>query len=234
MHLSNSVVLLSATDLTDYLACEHLTQLELMVTRGELARPTRDDPSLDLVSRRGQEHEQRYLARLKSERREVVEIPWTGADTAGLAAAHAATLDALCRGADVVYQAALFDGRWRGYADFLFRVDRPTALGSFGYEVADAKLARHVRVGALLQMCHYAEQLGRIQGQEPERIHVVLGMGERKPYRLRDYSAYYRHAKRQFEEAVEGPPRETYPHPTEHCAVPTSSGSVTVMSARRM
>jgi len=31
-------------------------------------------------------------------------------------------------GADIVYQAAFFDGTWRGRADFLYRVDAPSDL----------------------------------------------------------------------------------------------------------
>ena len=46
-----------------------------------------------------------------------------------------------------IYQATFFDGRWRGHADFLLRVDRrePQRLGDWHYEVADTKLARHVK-----------------------------------------------------------------------------------------
>ena len=55
-------------------------------------------------------------------------------------------------GADVIYQATFFDGRWRGHADFLLRVDTPSDLGAWSYEVADAKLARRVKAAAVLQM----------------------------------------------------------------------------------
>ena len=44
-------------------------------------------------------------------------------------------------GADVVYQGFLFDGSWLGYPDFLRKVDRPSKLGSWSYEVIDTKLA---------------------------------------------------------------------------------------------
>ena len=82
-------------------------------------------------------------------------------------------------GADVVYQATFFDGTWRGHADFLLRratsPTRPTALGPWHYEVADTKLARHVKASAILQICSYVEQLTAIQGVQPESLHVVLG-----------------------------------------------------------
>jgi uncharacterized protein len=60
-------LVLSASDLTGYLACEHLTQQELAVTRGELERPTRDDPELDILTQHGEKHELEHLARLRSD-----------------------------------------------------------------------------------------------------------------------------------------------------------------------
>ena len=68
-------------------------------------------------------------------------------------------------GAEVIYQGVLFDGvRWRGHSDFLHRVERPSVLGSFSYEVADTKLARRVKPYFLLQLCFYSELVEAIQG----------------------------------------------------------------------
>lgn len=43
-------------------------------------------------------------------------------------------------GKDVNYQASLRDGVLIGHADFLRRVERPSNLGTYGYEVLDTKL----------------------------------------------------------------------------------------------
>ena len=87
-------------------------------------------------------------------------------------------------GADVIFQATFFDGRWRGHADFLFkRPDRPSpALGSWSYDIADTKLARSVKGGAILQMCVYADLLAAVQGIAPEWLYVITGDGVRHPY----------------------------------------------------
>ena len=121
----------------------------------------------------------------------------------------AETIEAMAEGVDVVFQATFFDGRWLGYADFLLRVespDRPSVWGPYHYEVADTKLARHVKAGAVLQICSYVEQLTRIQGVQPEQMQVVLGGSARETATLRvdDYMAYFRAAKRRFELAVLG------------------------------
>ncbi len=64
----------------------------------------------------------------------------------------------------------------------------------------------------------------RIQGVQPQWMHVALGGSKRETasFRVADYMAYYRTVKRRFEESVAGehawPPR-TYPEPVAHCEV---------------
>ena len=76
----------AATDLVAYLACEHLTGLERAAMAGLVRRPMRDDPELDIIRRRGFEHEQRYLAELTAEGRTVATIQLDGVDFLRLAA----------------------------------------------------------------------------------------------------------------------------------------------------
>ena len=64
----------AATDLVAYLACEHLTQLERAALAGLVKRPMRDDPELDIIRKRGFEHEKRYLADLMAEGRSAVTV----------------------------------------------------------------------------------------------------------------------------------------------------------------
>ena len=179
-------LILSATDLTGFAVCRHLTRLELAAASGALERPSREDPMLDVLGRKGDEHEAAYLARLRAEGRSVVEITNDSFTRAELVAAEAATLAAMRDGVDVIYQATFFDGRWRGHADFLFKVDTPSALGHHSYEVADAKLAVRVKAAAIVQMCSYSEHVERLQGRAPEHIHVLTGDGEQHSHLLRD------------------------------------------------
>jgi predicted RecB family nuclease len=223
----------AATDLVAYLACEHLTQLERASLAGLVKRPMRDDPELDILRRRGFQHEARFLGDLEAEGRTTVKIDLDGSiEDRGeqLRTAAAATVDAMAMGADVIYQATFFDGTWRGHADFLLRVDgvgRPSVWGPWHYEVADTKLARHVKASAVLQICSYIDQLERIQGVRPEWMHVALGGSARTVERLRvdDYMAYYRSARDQFlatmadETPPKYPPAASYPEPVEHCEV---------------
>src|SRR5439155_7462994 len=126
----------------------------------------------------------------------VAEFPFPDGTIAGLSQAHAQTVVATSEGVDVIYQVTFFDGRWRCHPDFLLRIDRPSKLGPYSYEVADAKLARKAKAAAVLQCCVYAEQVAAVQGVEPEHMRLILGDGSHEELRLKDYAAYYRSVKR--------------------------------------
>src|SRR6202521_4903502 len=180
MHLTDGQLVLSASDLTGFLECPHLTQQELAATRGELARPERDDPELELIARHGTQHEEAHLATYERAGRAVVRIETPHASVDAYEKACEQTLEAMRSGVAVIYQATLFDGRWLGYADFLERVETPRDLGAQSYEVVDTKLARSAKAAALLQTSLYSELLAGMQGREPECMHLVLGDGARQ------------------------------------------------------
>src|SRR5262249_13519524 len=114
--------------------------------------------------------------------------------------------------ADVIYQPCLASDGWRGYADFLELQPDGT------YEVVDTKLARRAKPAHLLQLCFYTEQLARVQGRWPERMHVVNGLGERESFRPADFLAYYRRIRQRFLDAVYNA-GSTYPYPVDHCSL---------------
>src|SRR4051794_9448286 len=68
LQIDDGELVLAATDLTNHLACPHLTQQRLSIARGERGRPPKDDdPHVDLIRRRGDDHEAAQLERLSSE-----------------------------------------------------------------------------------------------------------------------------------------------------------------------
>ena len=227
MQLIDGRVVYSATDLVGFLECRHLANLERAVAAGRLTRPMREDPVLDRIAQRGTEHEQRFLEGLLSEGVSVAEVEhdWTLATADRIARGRDATLEAMRAGADVVFQAALFDGRRLGYADFLRRVERPSDLGEWSYEVWDTKLARHAKASAVLQLCMYSDLLAELQGRAPERMHLALGGVQRETasFRVADYAAYYRSVARDLEALLGDPapvfPVPSRPEPVEHCGV---------------
>jgi uncharacterized protein len=212
MQLIETRLWLSPSDISGFVACPHLTQLEVRASRGELKRPFLEDDYTELLRRKGEEHEAEYLGRLKAQGLKVVTIPRVQ-EEAFEGEARQLTEQTIRAGeADVIYQACFNDGRWRGYADFLER--QPGG----SYEPVDTKLARAARPVHVLQLCFYADQVGRIQGRLPERMHVQLGSGERETFRTSEYIAYYRRVRARFVSAIDESP-ETYPWPCEQCPV---------------
>ena len=126
-------------------------------------------------------------------------------------------------GVDVIYQATLAGDRWHGRADFLRRIDRPSALGAWSYEVLDAKLARETRAGTVLQLCLYSHLVAGIQGVLPEFMHVIVPRADFEPvtFRVHDFLAYHRLIQRHLEAATSGAggAAGTYPDPVPQCAI---------------
>ena len=216
MQKLNERLILSPSDLNDHVECSHLTTLALEVARGQRSRPHVPDEAADLLRRKGEIHERAYLESLRAEGRGIVEIalgePWD------FEAAASRTTEAMQAGVDVISQATFVDGRWRGRADFLLRVERTTRLGRWGYEPLDAKLARTEKPTYVLQLCFYSDAVAAVQGIAPEQMHVLLGIGERRALRYDDFAAYYRRVRAAFE-AVIAAPAPTEPYPVEHCAL---------------
>lgn len=216
MRLVDQLLRLSATDLANHLACTHLSQLSRAVAEGRARKPKWHDPVAAILRERGIAHEAAYLAHLRgAEGVEVVAIP-EGGEAEGLERTRAA----MRAGEPLIYQAPLGNARWYGRADFLRRVETPSELGAWSYEVIDAKLATETRAGTVLQLCVYSELVADVQGAWPARAYVVAPHHAfvPEPYRLADYAAYYRLVKRRLEEAV-ARETQTYPEPVMFCEV---------------
>ena len=177
MHRHASRTLLSASDLVAFHDCAHLTQLDRRALDDLELRELRcedDDHSL-LIQRKGHDFEARYLAQLEATHGTVVKIQREEYDPEQLAAE---TLAAMRDGAPIIYQATLLHEDPVGHADFLRRVERPSRLGAWSYEVIDTKLARSEKPKFVLQLCFYSELLALAQSAEPAAMHVVLGTGD--------------------------------------------------------
>ncbi|WP_347310013.1 TM0106 family RecB-like putative nuclease [Defluviimonas sp. SAOS-178_SWC] len=206
-------ILFSATDLMRFMGCAHATQLDLLRMRGEGPEPGQDTEDAALLQKQGDAHEAAHLAKLKASGRHVIEI-----DRGDLAANAEETRAALAIGAEVVFQGAFLAGNWGGWSDFLERVERPSALGPFSYEVADTKLKRQPHPKHVLQLVLYSDLLAEIQGVAPEFAHVELGTGQRATLRLADYAHYARAARARLEAFV-AEPATTRPIPCSDCAL---------------
>lgn len=218
MDKSGDLLLLSASDLVGHLNCAHLTELDIAVADGKLARPAQWDPLLELLWARGTQHEQGFVEHLRAQGFEVTLIDGIGVGEEAIAS----TQDAMRRGDPIIVQGAFRANGWVGRTDVLRRVESPSNLGAWSYEIIDTKLARETKAGTLLQLCLYAALLEVVQGRSPEYCYVVAPWSDYEPkvYRIDDYAAYYRRVRRALESVVAaGEPVETYPDPKAHCEV---------------
>lgn len=212
MKIVSKGFVLAATDLSNHLACLHSTQLNKKLARGELKKPYRNDPSLDVLEQRGREHEAAYVEFLKAKGLSIV-------DLRGKSLAE--TLSAMAKGIDVIVQAILEDSKWSGSADILLKVPGKSKFGNWSYEVQDTKLAQNTRATAVLQLCVYTDLLSKLQEAVPEKIHVIKPVEGFVPesFNYADFQAYYRLIKQNLVSIVDGPDLNTYPEPVQHCDI---------------
>lgn len=206
-------ILLSASDLMRFMGCTHATALDLAYMRGNGPMPREDSDDAALLQKQGDAHEAAHLAKLKASGVSVVEIA-----RSDLAANAETTRAALAEGPQIVFQGALLGEGWGGWSDFLERVERPSDLGSFSYEVTDTKLKRRPHPKHVLQLVLYSDLLTDVQGVSPEFAHVELGDGHRAQLRLADYQAYARMARQRLEAFLKSP-TPTRPIPCADCGL---------------
>src|SRR5258708_7217173 len=130
MKKSVTSIRLSASDLSNHLACRHLTVLDLDVTTGGRTAPAWNSPDAQILQERGTAHENAYVEHLKATGLPVVSFREFGNDEKVVAE----SLLAMQRGADVIVQAAFGGDDWFGRVDVLRKVKRPSDLGEWSYE----------------------------------------------------------------------------------------------------
>jgi uncharacterized protein len=219
----------SATDLTNHLACRHVTTLDLRVARGEATAPEWAAPDLATIRELGLRHEKAYIEFLENEKKLKV-ANLAEMDSRRESELLAETVRLMEAGAEVIAQGALSgslgesrgEQQWFGRPDILLRVEKPGKWPwSWSYEVQDTKLAKETKATTILQLSLYSELLVTVQGRMPESLWVIPArrnfVGEE--YRVAEFAGYYRYVKRRMLSAVKNGAVATYPEPVPHCEV---------------
>jgi uncharacterized protein len=178
-------VVYSASDLAAAARCEYALLKAFDVKLGRSPAVAVADELLARTAELGDAHEHRRLDELRGETGEVTVIGRPPYTDAGLRAAATQTMRAVADRSPVIYQAAMFDGRFAGFADFL-------VLGADGYRVSDTKLARSAKVEALLQLAAYADTLDAAGVPVAPEAELVLGDGAVARYPLDELVPVYR------------------------------------------
>ncbi len=208
--------ILSAGDITGFLNCKRLTELDSLVANGKLKKPEFNNPHAKVMQERGFEHERDYVDHLQAKG-----LAIQSAESSEGEDAYQKTVDLMKDGADIITQAVLKLDHWYGRSDILMKVTNKSDLGDYSYITMDTKLSRETKAGSIMQLCLYSEMLKDIQGIMPEEMYVVTpGEEDRfreEIYRVDDYQAYYRLVRDKLISALDS--IHAYPEPVSHCDV---------------
>jgi predicted RecB family nuclease len=216
MQKVDNEILFSATDLIHFLECEHHTHLDLIDLQDPLPRTEDDDGAL-ILQARGFEHESIYLHRLSDVGMSIKDLSKVGGSPYTKANA---TREAMITGADIIFQGTLLSANFVGHPDFLRRVNSPSGVDMFSYEVLDTKLARNPKSSFIIQLCFYSELLAELQGLRPRFMHLVLGDGSELNFRFDQYREYYHALKDRFlDQITHDGIDNSYPEMCDHCSL---------------
>jgi len=217
--MESDKIIYSPSDLTLYMDSPFASWMEhLALTNLQfLSLADKEDELMGLLQHKGIQHEQEILTSFLDKGLIVAEItksPHAPEDT----------LAAMRSGADIIYQAGLAASSFKGYADFLVKVEGKSDLGDFHYEVWDTKLSKTVKPYFIIQLCCYSEMLEALQGRRPQHIVVVLGDGDHVRLCTNDYFYYYKNLKHQFLQTHKNFSEQNQPNPADSHSLGRWSG----------
>lgn len=216
MKKRSDFIQLSASDLSNFLSCNHITTLDRKVIDGFLSAPEWNNPHVAALQQRGFQHESNYISYLESLNLTIATIP----EDVSSEEAFGLTLEKMKEGVDIIVQGVLKKDEWYGKCDVLKKVPGKSSFGEYSYEVVDTKLSRETKAGAILQLCLYSELVQSVSGSLPERMYVVTpvdGFTENE-YLVSDYQSYYRLVRSKLIDSLKSK-EETYPEPVSSCDI---------------
>ena len=186
MFVADDRVIYSASDLAAAARCEYALLRSFDAQLGWGPPVAAEDELLARTAKLGGEHEQRHLDELADDvgghrrRHRPARL-----HRRGLTAAAEATLRAVERRAPVIYQAAMFDGRFVGFADFL--VFDGAALPAARHQAGPVGQGRGAASARGLR-----RHAGRGRRAGGDEVELVLGDGATVSYRVDELIPVYR------------------------------------------
>ena len=153
--------------------------------------PDEQTEDMELVANRGCAHEAEYVAALKQQNDDLVEIQRDEK-------AVERTLAEMKAGRGKVYQGCLSVVSMMGYPDFLVRVAGTSLFGHWHYEAWDTKLALAAKPAFIIQVCAYCDMLEAIQLRRPDYFSFVLGNKREERFFVDEFIYYFRRLKEAY------------------------------------
>ena len=223
MKIEKNKIFTSPSDLKNFTQCKYLTKNDILFTKKEgkgkelkKSAPTEDSK---LVMEKGEEHERKHLNLFKDKYSNYKIINKKNKTEKEQ---FKETVAAIKEGKEMINQAFFMDsdGKFRGYADFLIKVNTESDLGPWSYEVYDTKIARNPKPLHVLQITAYSETLGKIQGSLPKEMHLIAGNDKTHTFKVNEFIDYFIHTKEIFKNFVNNYKNENiYPEKCDHCKI---------------
>jgi uncharacterized protein len=178
MRILDSSLVLSPSDLANFLSCRHRAGLDLAAARKVIEKPRYEDPYAAMLRQHGDEHERAYVETLRTGRSIVDAVTKTRKpDSTRL------TLERCARERRSLSRRGWrrSDRRLRRRPDAGRAEEQPRRLV---LQVQDTKLAKETKGGTILQLSAYSDVLARI-GDDAGVVQVVTPLRQISRRRLR-------------------------------------------------
>lgn len=189
MKKSSNQLVYSPSDLVTYVKSPFASWMDRYnVEYPGSIKPDEKTPDQKLIAETGDKHEQMMLEEFKTSFSNLKEIL-----TKEIEVGRVETIAAIREKVPIIFQAALLNGTFAGFADFLI-------LNAYNeYEVWDTKLANAPRPYFAIQLCCYSEMLAAMTSNRmPVKFGIILGNKERVEFRVEDFIHYYNRVKTSF------------------------------------
>ena len=160
-----------------------MIDFEAMSNPALLSQKVESSDYMQMIQDNGKKHELECWDELRKKYEAVLEL---GYELSTLERIEA-TQQAMEKGVNIIFQGALQVEQFIARPDFIVRVDTPSKLGSYSYEVADSKLSRSAKADAVLQLMHYSEVISHTQGFLPQHAFLILGDKVKKKFDIKNY-----------------------------------------------
>lgn len=209
MRKSADTIIFSPSDLITFVASPFASWMDrYYLENKDLVKPDEESEETKLIAETGDIHEQAILAEMEAKGTHIAKIE---RGDFGLAVVN--TTAAIKSRVPIVFQAALQESKFAGYADFLILNENDA------YELWDTKLARSPKPYYAVQLCCYAEMYAATTEEPmPEKFGIILGTGQKVVFRTEDFYHYYKRVKNNFLEM-----QENFTNDLKDCPEPLAS-----------
>ena len=215
MKFKDKIILISPSDLNNFVSCKYLTINEIKFLKKIIKR---NEESIDqkLWKKYGLDHEHKHFQIFKKDYKKLISINQEESEEIR----YQKTIDAIKAGHELIYHAYLIDNNFRGEVDFLVKTKNPSDLGKFSYEVYDTKASRKPRPRHIYQITAYSYMLSKIQGKLPEKMYLIDGADIFHHYKPKEFIDFFLFTKSNFENFLDNIDNEKiYPEKCSHCTL---------------